>query len=117
MADRSRHETLPARREAVPGPGRRDPLSPRGGRSPRLGPGLVPDALQARLPEVEALVMAPWLPWRDVLDLPVFDEARLRRAPNLEVIAGTFDFRLEWIDLDAAARHGVTVVDTSRTMT
>jgi phosphoglycerate dehydrogenase-like enzyme len=80
-------------------------------------PDTLREVLDARLPEADALVIAPWLPWPDVLDLPDFDEARLLRAPNLEVVAGTFDFRLGWIDLDAAARHGVTLVDTSRTMT
>jgi D-3-phosphoglycerate dehydrogenase len=33
------------------------------------------------------------------------------------VVAGTFDYRLGWIDLDAASRRGVAVVDSSRTMT
>jgi phosphoglycerate dehydrogenase-like enzyme len=33
------------------------------------------------------------------------------------VVAGTFDLRLGWIDLDECERRGVTVVDTSRTMT
>jgi phosphoglycerate dehydrogenase-like enzyme len=74
-------------------------------------------SLGARLSEADALVTAPWLPWAEVLDLPVFDEQRLQRTPNLKVIAGTYDYRLGWIDLAAAERHGVTVVDTSRTMT
>jgi phosphoglycerate dehydrogenase-like enzyme len=74
-------------------------------------------SLEARLFEADALVTAPWLPWAEVLDLPVFDEQRLQRTPNLKVIAGTYDYRLGWIDLAAAERHGVTVVDTSRTMT
>ena len=39
-------------------------------------------------------------------------------APQrFKVIAGTFDYRLGWIDLDEATRRGITVVDTSRTMT
>jgi phosphoglycerate dehydrogenase-like enzyme len=73
--------------------------------------------LDASLPEADALILAPWLPWPNVDAFPVFDEARLGRAAALEVIAGTFDFRLSWIDLDEAARRGVIVVDTSRTMT
>lgn len=70
--------------------------------------------LDRRLPEADALVASPWL---SIGDVALFDEARLRRASRLKVIAGTFDYRLGWIDLDAAARRGVTVVDTSRTMT
>jgi D-3-phosphoglycerate dehydrogenase len=71
-------------------------------------------ALDARLGEVDALVASPWL---SVGDVASFDPARLRRASRLRVIAGTFDYRLGWIDLPEAARSGVTVVDTSRTMT
>ena len=79
--------------------------------APELG---FADALDARLPEADALVISPWLGFNDQLE---FDAARFDRAPNLKVIAGTFDFRLSWIDLDEAARRGVTLVDTSRTMT
>lgn len=73
--------------------------------------------LDASLPDAAAIVLAPWLPWPDALGFPVFDGERLRRAAALEVIAGTFDYRLGWIDLDEAVRREVTVVDTSRTMT
>ncbi len=73
-------------------------------------------ALDAQLPEAHAIVVAPWLgPWDP--ELPALVEDRLARAAALRVIAGTFDYRLWWIDLDEAARRGVTVVDTSRTMT
>src|SRR5262245_27047156 len=72
------------------------------------------ESLDARLSEAHALIMAPWL---TSPELPVFDAARLQRAANLKVIAGTYDYRLGWVDLDAAARRGVIVVDTSRTMT
>jgi phosphoglycerate dehydrogenase-like enzyme len=72
------------------------------------------EALDARLPDADALVMSPWL---ITIELPAFDSARLRTASSLRVIAGTFDFRLGWIDLDEAARAGVRVVDTSRSMT
>jgi phosphoglycerate dehydrogenase-like enzyme len=79
-------------------------------------PGSSGDALARTLdpvlPEAEALVFAPWL-----VAPPAFDAVRLGSAPNLRVIAGTFDYRLGWIDLDEAARRRVTVVDTSRTMT
>jgi phosphoglycerate dehydrogenase-like enzyme len=71
-------------------------------------------ALVAKLADADALVASPWLGLGDV---SAFDEALLRQAPHLKVIAGTFDYRLGWIDLDEAARRGVTVVDTSRTMT
>jgi phosphoglycerate dehydrogenase-like enzyme len=69
-------------------------------------------SLDALLPETDAVVMAPWLDGP-----PVFDEARLERAAALKVIAGTFDYRLGWVDLDETARRGVRVIDTSRTMT
>lgn len=72
------------------------------------------EALYGRLEAVDALVASAWF---FIGEFAVFDEARLRRFPSLKVIAGTFDYRLGWIDLDAADRQGVTVVDTSRTMT
>ena len=72
------------------------------------------EALDSRLDRIDALVASPWLSLEDVGG---FDESRLRRASRLKVIAGTFDYRLGWIDLDGATRRGVTVVDTSRTMT
>jgi phosphoglycerate dehydrogenase-like enzyme len=62
----------------------------------------------------DALVVSPWL---SLLDPPSFEGFRLDLAPELKVIAGTFDFRLGWIDLEAADRRSVVVVDTSRTMT
>ena len=71
-------------------------------------------SLDARLPGSRAMVMAPWL---HAHPLPTFDAARFDRAPELRVVAGTFDYRLDWIDLDMATRRGVSVVDTSRTMT
>ena len=72
------------------------------------------DALDARLADADALVVAPWLGFHNQVQ---FDGARFDNAPNLRALAGTFDFRLGWIDLDAAAGHGVTLIDTSRTMT
>lgn len=68
------------------------------------------------LAEADALVSTPWLVLTG-LDLPAFDEEGFRAAPNLKVIAGTHDYRLGWIDLEAAGRRGVTVIDTSRAMT
>jgi phosphoglycerate dehydrogenase-like enzyme len=72
------------------------------------------EALDARLDRVDAIVASPWLSLGEV---GTFDQARLERAPRLKVIAGTFDYRLGWIDLDEAGRRGVAVIDTSRTMT
>lgn len=74
----------------------------------------VTERFDTTLDRVDALVASPWLMLGDVA---VFDAARLRRGSRLKVIAGTFDYRLGWIDRDEAARRGVTVVDTSRTMT
>ena len=69
------------------------------------------------LAAADALVVMPWLPWPGLEGFPPFGAARFRSAPNLRAIAGTFDYRLPWLDLDAADRAGVSVVDTSRTMT
>jgi phosphoglycerate dehydrogenase-like enzyme len=74
------------------------------------------EELEGLLAEADALVIAPWLIVTG-LDLQAFDEARFQRAPDLKVIAGTHDYRLGWIDLEAADRRGVAVVDTSRSMT
>lgn len=84
--------------------------------TPEATPEYRAAALDALLPEAHAIVVAPWLGLGD-LELAPFDAARLGRAAALRVISGTFDYRLWWIDLDAAAHRGVTVVDTSRTMT
>jgi len=83
---------------------------------PEASPEERAESLDAQLPEAHAIVVAPWLGLGDP-ELTTFDEARLARAAALRVIAGTFDFRLWWIDLDEAGRRGVTLVDTSRTMT
>ncbi len=61
---------------------------------------------------IDGIVLAPWL-----MDLPRFDDELLDRAQGLRVIAGTFDYRLGWIDIADATRQGIIVVDTSRTMT
>jgi len=70
--------------------------------------------LDSKLEGVDALVASAWLSLGEVGE---FDEDRLGRGERLKVIAGTFDYRLGWIDLDEATRRGITVVDTSRTMT
>lgn len=75
-------------------------------------------ALDALLPDATAVVTTPWLGGTAPgLELPAFDQARWARAARLKAIAGTFDFRLAWIDPDEAARRGVALADTSRTMT
>ncbi len=83
---------------------------------PEASPDARAASLDASLPEAHAIVVAPWLGLGDP-ELATFDEARLGLADDLRVIAGTFDYRLGWIDLDGADRRGVVVVDTSRTMT
>jgi phosphoglycerate dehydrogenase-like enzyme len=70
--------------------------------------------LDSRLEGVDALVASAWV---SLAEVGLFDAERLARAERLKVIAGTFDYRLGWIDLDEATRRGITVVDTSRTMT
>jgi phosphoglycerate dehydrogenase-like enzyme len=75
------------------------------------------DRLDKVLPAVDALISTPWLGANSALAMPVFDEPRFERAAQLKVIAGTYDFRFGWIDLDATERHGIAVVDTSRSMT
>jgi phosphoglycerate dehydrogenase-like enzyme len=82
--------------------------------------GWVPDwvgdrrSFDAGLSGADALVVAPWLGGSE---LPAFDGELFGHVPDLRVIAGTFDFRLAWIDLDEAISRDVAVVDTSRTMT
>ncbi len=71
----------------------------------------------AALGEADAIVSTPWLGAATFLGMPPFDAALLARAPRLRVLAGTYDFRVGWIDLVEAGRRGVIVVDTSRSMT
>ena len=71
------------------------------------------DVLDPVLPEVDALLVAPWLG-----TIPLFDADRWSLAPRLKVIAGTFDNRFgHWIDVGEAHSRGVAVIDTSRSMT
>jgi phosphoglycerate dehydrogenase-like enzyme len=69
------------------------------------------------LAEADAVISTPWLGAAPFLAMPEFDAGRFAGAPRLRVLAGTYDFRVAWIDLAEAARRGVTVVDTSRSMT
>ena len=79
----------------------------------RLGDGLLEEAFDAVLPGVDAIVVSPW-----TKRLPEFSSERWAKASRLRVIAGTFDHRYgDWIDVAEAQRRGVTVVDTSRSMT
>jgi phosphoglycerate dehydrogenase-like enzyme len=71
-------------------------------------------AFDERLGGIDAVVASAWLSLGEV---GTFDAARLARADRLKAIAGTFDYRLAWIDLDEATGRGITVVDTSRAMT
>jgi phosphoglycerate dehydrogenase-like enzyme len=62
----------------------------------------------------DALVVSPWT-WAN---MPRFTLERWARANRLKVIAGTFDNRFgNWLDVREAIRRGVTVIDTSRSMT
>jgi phosphoglycerate dehydrogenase-like enzyme len=72
------------------------------------------EAFDRELAEADALVAAPWS-WACV---PTFDQRRWDIARRLRVIAGTFDNRFHgMIDIADAASRGVTVIDTSRSMT
>ena len=70
-------------------------------------------ALDRHLGGADALVVAPW----GRQGLPVFAVERWDRARALRVIAGTFDHRFAaWLDVDDALRRGVTLIDTSGSM-
>lgn len=70
--------------------------------------------LDAALPGAAALVVSPWT-WAA---LPRFTPERWAQAADLKVIAGTFDNRFStWLNVGDALQRGVTVVDTSRSMT
>lgn len=72
------------------------------------------EAFDRELAQAEALVAGPWS-WACV---PTFDQRRWDLARRLRVIAGTFDNRFHgMVDVEEATRRGVTVVDTSRSMT
>ncbi len=68
--------------------------------------------VDVELPDADAILVSPWT-WC----VPHLSEERLASADRLRVIAGTFSHRFhEFLDLPAAARRGVTLVDTSRSM-
>lgn len=56
----------------------------------------------------DALVVAPWLP---LIDAPAFEGFHVDDDADLKVIAGTFDFRLRWIDLAEATRRSIAEQD------
>ncbi|MGH2616747.1 MAG: NAD(P)-dependent oxidoreductase [Thermomicrobiales bacterium] len=61
----------------------------------------------------DAIVVSPW-----TMTMPPFTDKRWAKASRLKVVAGTFDNRFApWIDIAEAQRRGVTVIDTSRSMT
>lgn len=67
----------------------------------------------AALPGADAVVVSPWS-----ARMPRFTAERWGKASGLKVIAGTFDNRFgHWIDVGEAHRRGVTLIDTSRSMT
>jgi len=71
------------------------------------------ELFDAALPGADALVVGPW-----ISNLPPFTPERWALASNLKVIAGTFDNRFGgWLDVAEANQRGVTVIDTSRSMT
>ncbi len=67
----------------------------------------------AALPGAHAVVVGPW-----IMRIPPFAPKRWELANDLKVIAGTFDNRFGgWLDVAEAGQRGVTVIDTSRSMT
>lgn len=71
------------------------------------------ELFDAALLDADAMVAGPWM-----RRFPPFTPERWARANRLKVIAGTFDNRFEgWLDVGEAISRGVTVVDTSRSMT
>ena len=66
----------------------------------------------ALLPEAEVVLVSPWT-WC----VPPFTSERWERAGRLRVIAGTFSNRFAgWLNPGVAAARGITVIDTSRSM-
>lgn len=70
-------------------------------------------AFDEALPRADLVVVSPWL-----REMPRFTAERWARAERLKAIAGTFDNRFaRWIEPEEAKRRGVTLIDTSRSMT
>jgi phosphoglycerate dehydrogenase-like enzyme len=67
----------------------------------------------AALADADAVVVGPW-----TMAMPPFTAERWAKASRLKTIAGTFDNRFgHWLDVADAFRRGVTIIDTSRSMT
>ena len=65
----------------------------------------------AHLKEVDAAVIGCW-------HRPAMQPEHWRQAENLKVFAGTFDNRFAgWVDFDLLDASGITLIDTSRSMT
>jgi phosphoglycerate dehydrogenase-like enzyme len=66
------------------------------------------------LRDTDAIISAPW----GHQGIPTFITERLDIAHKLKVISGTYDYRIDgWLDVAEAKRRGITVIDTSRSMT
>jgi len=71
-------------------------------------------AFDAALQNTHVLLSAPW----GYQNIPPLTPERLDNAPELKVISGTYDNRFPgWLDVADAKRRGITVIDTSRSMT
>lgn len=67
----------------------------------------------AALPDTDAVVSGPWS-----TRMPPFTPERWAKARRLKVIAGTYDNRFsDGLNIADAQERGVTVIDTSRSMT
>ncbi|MEM7537029.1 MAG: NAD(P)-dependent oxidoreductase [Chloroflexota bacterium] len=63
------------------------------------------------LKEADAAVIGCW-------HRPAMQTEHWRQAENLKVFAGTFDNRFaNWVDFDVLNQRGITLIDTSRSMT
>jgi len=66
------------------------------------------------LKDTDVIISAPW----GHQGIPAFTKERLDIAGKLKVISGTYDYRIDgWLDVADAKRRGITVIDTSRSMT
>ncbi|MEM7132233.1 MAG: NAD(P)-dependent oxidoreductase [Chloroflexota bacterium] len=65
----------------------------------------------ALLKEADAAVIGCWR-------RPAMESEHWHQAENLKVFAGTFDNRFaDWVDFDVLVERGITLIDTSRSMT
>ena len=68
----------------------------------------------AAISDVDAIVSAPW----GTAGIPPLTPETFASATRLKVIAGTYDNRFDgWLDVQDANARGITVIDTSRSMT